>query len=77
MIASSLSLTIILLIAPFRKLKTIISRVVSIALAIAPNIVVREPYSYYTLLASTLLNISVNTPLESFLAPIIRLSPPS
>ena len=76
MIASSLLLTIILLIAPFGKLKTIILRVVSVALAVAPNVVVREPYSYHALLASVLLNVSVNALLGSFLAPAIRLLPP-
>ena len=77
MITSSLLLAIILLIAPFRKLKTIILRVVSVALAVAPNVVVREPYSYHALLASVLLNVSVNTLLGSFLALTIRLLPPS
>ena len=77
MITSSLLLAIILLIAPFGKLKTITLSVVSVALAVAPNVVVREPCSCHALLASVLLNVITNVLLDSFLAPAIRLLPPS
>jgi hypothetical protein len=75
--ALSLLLAIILLIAPFGKPKTITSRVVSVAWAVALNVVAREPCSCHAFLASTLLNVSANAPLGSFLAPTIRPLPPS
>ena len=75
MITSSLLLAVILLIASFEKLKTIISRIVSVAFAVAPNVMLKEPCSCYVLLAFTLLNVSANASLRSFLALAIRLLP--
>ena len=66
----------ILLIVFFKKPKTIILKIVSVALAIILNIILKEPCFYYVLLAFMLLNISANTLLRSFLAFIIRLLPP-
>ena len=76
-IASSLLLAITLLIVPFGNPKTIISRVFSLVLAIALNVASSIPCSCQALLAFVLLNVSINALLRSFLAPVIRLSPPS
>ena len=73
MIVSSLLLTVILLIAPFKKLKTIILKIVFVAFVVASNIVLKEPCFCYVLLAFTFLNVSANALLKSFLAFIIRL----
>jgi hypothetical protein len=70
-------LAIILLIAPFRKLKAIMSRVVFLALAMAPNIASKAPCPCYALIASVLLNVKAKALLKSFLALAIRSSPPS
>ena len=72
MTAFSLLLIIILLIVFFKKPKTIILRVVSVALVIVLNIILREPCSYYAFLAFMLLNISIIALLKSFLAFAIR-----
>jgi hypothetical protein len=62
-----------LLIAPFKKPKTITLRVDSVVFAKALNIASSAPCSYQAFLALTLLNVKAKALLRSFLALVIRL----
>jgi hypothetical protein len=62
-----------LLIASFKKLKTITLKIDFIVFAKALNVAFNASYSYQAFLALTLLNIRAKTPLKSFLAFIIKL----
>jgi hypothetical protein len=75
MIVPSLLLGITPLIAPFKKPKTITSKVDFIVFAKALNIASSAPYSCQAFLALTLLNVRTKAPLRSFLALVIRSLP--
>jgi hypothetical protein len=65
-----------LLIAPFKKPKTITLRVDSVVFAKALNIASSASCSYQAFLALTLLNVKAKALLRSFLALVIRLLSP-
>jgi hypothetical protein len=75
-IVPSLLLGVTPLIAPFRKPKTITSRVDFIVFAEASNVASSAPCSCQAFLALTLLNVRAKAPLRSFLALVIRSLPP-
>ena len=74
-IAFSLLLIIMPLIKPFKKLNIIMSKVISLALAIALNIAFKALCSCYALLVFILLNVSAKASLKSFLTLMIKPSP--
>jgi hypothetical protein len=74
-IVPSLSLGVTPLIAPFKKPKTITSKIDSVVFAKALNVAFSAPCSCQAFLALTLLNVRAKAPLRSFLAPVIRLLP--
>jgi hypothetical protein len=74
-IVPSLLLDITLLIAPFKKPKTITLKMDSVVFAKALNVAFSAPCSYQAFLALTLLNIKAKALLKSFLALMIRSLP--
>jgi hypothetical protein len=64
-----------LLIAPLKKLKTIILKIDLIVFAKALNMAFNAPCFCQAFLALILLNIKTKAPLKSFLALVIRLLP--